>query len=149
MTENETTEVDKSYCKTNSELDDDNESILKHFKKISTLLTWSSARDNCEAIGGRLYDDINFITNGERDELYSMFESNSGSLWFGLWSPANSDKWETTTGEIFLASEISAWYPGDPNGPVENKMCAQVFLYNYLADTGCQRETKSVCKMVD
>ena len=147
--ENSTEVVDSANCELGNETGSSNEVILKQFIKISTMLSWPEAKANCEAMGGRLYDNINFVTNGESDELHSMFQSNSGSIWFGLWSPANSDKWETTTGEIISESDISTWYPGNPSTTAEESRCVRILRKNSLDDVGCSSEFKSVCTIVD
>ncbi|XP_063724837.1 uncharacterized protein LOC134852908 isoform X3 [Symsagittifera roscoffensis] len=142
------TKVDVSYCEIDSTQDFN--MIVKHFKKIGTLLDWYGARAHCNSIGGRLYDDINFATNGEAEELYLHLQKHWFDLWFGLWSPANSGTWQTTAGVPVREEDIENWYGDEPNSHTSADRATRIYTMTALKDIPpTTLIVRSVCTMVD
>ena len=134
-------EVSSSNCRNDSTM------ILKHYKLISTKMTWPNAKDNCENIGGRLYDNFNEI--GQLVADFSL-STNNWEFWIGVSSSAKSDTWITTLGTDVTDNARQLF--NDPDSWRQVDRCIKYDAENQIWSISRPQPneySESVCTLVD
>ena len=115
-----------------------NRNFNKCYKGYSERLSWSSAQSVCHDYGGQL---VTIHSNEENNFVYSI-ASKSTSSWIGLsdFSHESTWKWNQISSDgVSLETDLtySNFYPGEPNGGV-NENCATIVEWSpYWNDLDC------------
>jgi len=117
--------------------------------KSTKAANWTTARDHCKQLGGKLFDDVSLSDK----ELMMITEhtrfNNRGSFWTNIWSPANNEKWENyESGEVIPEENID-WGNDDPDIDAAGDRAAAVdCVSNTWSDSYTSETLYYVCIML-
>ncbi|XP_037640553.1 C-type mannose receptor 2-like [Sebastes umbrosus] len=109
----------------------------KTYVYISTLKTWTDARDYCR----KYYTDLPMIENNEENDEVSAAIEATDPAWIGLyrvrWSWSDKSQ-----------SSVRFWRSGSPNNVGGNQFCVSENPLHEWDDDGCNFEYPFICQQV-
>lgn len=125
---------------------DGTESYNGHYYKIySGSMTWYTAKEKCENMGGYLA----CITSKEEQDFINQLNSSNKRLWIGGIRD-NTFKWSWVSGEPWMYEN---WAPGEPNNSenvISNENCVAIWnskgQWNDLNNNNTYEQSGYICE---
>jgi len=89
---------------------------------------WTTARDHCKELGGKLFDGVSISLS----VIIDICERH-GDFWTNIWSPANSGQWKNyESGEVAIPEKDIDWQDGQPD---DDETRDRAILFNCFDST--------------
>ena len=121
-----------------------------------SLKSYYESAENCQKVGGRLYEPKNLIENNQVFEIVAEnldFQVSTEPYgWIGIHSPQN-----TSDTFVLLSCGLPAsfynWGPNEPNNRGGQEFCGEFRLYDNARnanwnDLTCSKLSRSICEKV-